>query len=164
MFHGIASHGGPARSQGLQPQRHGQPPRVRARAEVLDAEVSRTGALQVTTDDGDTVSISFAALEQLHAESFRGEAGGARAAYGSRSQSSNVAIGIDVEGSLDTEEVADITNLIQQLSQTIRNPETTPGALQLGDGGSLESLNAFQFSYQEQVQVDYSSSRMHATA
>lgn len=164
MFHGIASHGGPAWSQGLQPQRHSQPPRVQARAEVLDAGISRTGALQVTTDDGDTVSISFAALEQLHAESFRGKAGGARVAYGGRSQSSQVSIDIGVEGSLDTKEVADITNLIQQLSQAIRNPAATPEAAQLGDGGNLDSLDAFQFAYQQQVHVDYSSSRVRATA
>ena len=161
MFYGIPAHGGPAWSQALQPQRHTQQPRVQARAEVLVAEVSRTGTLQVTTDDGDTVSISFSALEQLYAESFRGKAGGARIDYHSRSQSSQVSIDIGVEGSLDREEVADVTNLIQQLSQAIRNPEATPGAVQLENGGNL---TAFQFAYQDDVKVDYGSSRVRVTA
>ena len=39
-----------------------------------------------------------------------------------------------------------------------------PDAAQLEDGGSLDSLNAFQFAYQEQTHVDYSSSRVRATA
>lgn len=167
MFHGIASHTGPAWSEGIQPERNGraaQPQRVQARAEVLDTEVSRTGALQVTTDDGDTVSISFAALEQLHAESFRGKSNGARVADGSTSQTNGVSVNISVDGSLDEQEVADISELIQQLSQAIHDPDATPEAAQFDDGGALDSLDAFQFAYQEQTHVDYSSSRVRATA
>ena len=67
MVHGIPAQGSPDWSRGA------HTPRVSARAVSVDTEVSRTGALQVKTDDGDTITISFAALEQLHAESFRGK-------------------------------------------------------------------------------------------
>jgi hypothetical protein len=176
MFHGIGSQGGPAWSQGVQPQqnarstqRSSQQARAQASASVLDAQVSRTGALQVTTDDGDTVSISFAALQQLHAESFRGKAGGARADYGSTSQTSGVSVDINVNGSLNDKEVADIGKLLQELSQAISDPNATGNAGQLGpaqfaNGGALDSLSNFQFAYQEQTQVDYSSSRVGAAA
>ena len=167
MIQGIASHGGPAWSEDIQTERNGraaQPQRVQARADVLDAEVSRIGALQLTTDDGDTVNISFAALEQLHTESFRGKSNGERVAYGGTSQNSEVSVNISVDGSLDEQEIADISELLGQLSQAIANPEETPEPAQFDDGGSLDSLDAFQFAYQEQTHVDYSSSRVRATA
>jgi hypothetical protein len=176
MFHGIASHGGPAWSQGAQAQQNARPtqrssqqPRAQASASVLDAQFSSTGALQVTTDEGDTVSISFAALQQLHAESFRGNAGGARVDYGSSSQTSGVSVDINVNGSLNDKEVADIGKLLQELSQAISDPNGAGNSGQLdpaqfADGGALDSLSNFQFAYQEQAQIDYSSSRVRATA
>ena len=85
-------------------------------------------------------------------------------AYGSTSQTCGVSVEISVNGSLDEQEVADISELLQQLGQAIGDPGAAPDAVQLEDGGSLDSLNAFQFAYQEQVQVDYSSSRVRATA
>jgi hypothetical protein len=136
---------------------------VQARAEVPDAEVSRAGSLQVTTSDGDTVSISFAALEQAHAESFRGTDGASRVNYASASQSSGVSVDISVDGSLDREEVADIRKLLRQLSRAMDDPNATPDLAQFGDGGALDSLDSFQFAYQEQTHADYSSSRLRAT-
>ena len=162
MVHGIPAHGGPEWSHRAQPQR------ASARAATIDAEINRTGALQVTTDDGDSVTISFAALQQLHAESFRGKAGGAKIAYGNESQTSGVSVNISVDGSLDEQEVADIGELLQQLSSAVQDPSATPDTAQLvaqlSDGGGLDSLSAFQFAYQEQTHVDYSSSRVRLAA
>ena len=125
MVHGIPAHGGPEWSHRAQPQR------ASARAATIDAEINRTGALQVTTDDGDSVTISFAALQQLHAESFRGKAGGAKIAYGNESQTSGVSVNISVDGSLDEQEVADIGELLQQLSSAVQDPSATPDTAQL---------------------------------
>jgi len=188
MVHGIPSRGGPEWSNGALPAwkdpRRGQDApqtRVQARASALDARaaaldvsVSRAGALQVTTDDGDTISISFATLDQLHAESFHGGTRGAGVAYSrlayshlayqGASQTSSVSVDINVNGSLDDKELSDIGRLLQQLSQAIYDPKATPDPAQFADGGVLASLDVFQFAYQEQTHAEYSSSQVLATA
>jgi hypothetical protein len=132
------------------------PPQVAAKAATLDAQIRQTENLQITTDDGDKVSISLATLKQLHAESFQGQAGGASIDYGSASSSNKVSVGIQVDGSLDDKELADIGKLLGQLAASVHDSSQSPSALQLQDGGSLASLSSFQFAYQEQIRASYS--------
>lgn len=153
---GIRSHAGPSWTASAQPGRHAQnaASRVSARASTFDAEISRTGDLKITTQDGDTVSISFSALQPLHAESFRGKADGARVNYRNAQSASQVSVSIGVEGSLDSGEVADIGRLLDHLAHPGQD-----AAHALGD-----SLEGFTYAYQEQINVDYSSSRVSVRA
>jgi hypothetical protein len=106
------------------------------------------------------VSISFAALSRLHAESFQGQAGGASIDYGSASSSDKVSVGIQVNGSLNDKEVADITKLLGQLAASVNGSGQGVTAAQLQDGGSLASLSSLQFAYQEQIRASYSQSQV----
>jgi hypothetical protein len=136
------------------------PQPVTARAATFDAQIRQTGDLQVTTDQGDKVSISLAALSQLHAESFQGQAGGASIDYGSASSSNKVSVGVEVNGSLDDKELADITKLLGQLAASVHDSSQGVSASQLQDGGSLASLSSFQFAYVEQIRASYSQSEV----
>jgi hypothetical protein len=134
--------------------------RVSTKAATLDAETTRNAALTVTTSDGDTVSISLSAFDQLHSETFRGGTKDSRVAYGGTSAASGASVQISVDGSLDVNEVADITDLLGQLNQAIVDPSKTPDPSQFTGGGSLDSLRSFQFAYQQQTSVAYSTSRL----
>jgi len=125
-----------------------------ARASTLDAGISRSGDLQITTADGDTVHISFSTLQQLHAESVRGKSGGARLDYRNAQQSSQVSVNIGVDGSLDSQEIADIGKLLQNLAG-----DGQDATRNLGD-----SLNSFTYAYWEQAYLGYSSSQVSARA
>lgn len=152
MTHGIGSHAGPMWQPAASSGRHASnsPARLQARASTVDAQISRTGDLQITTDDGDTVSISFSALKQFHAESFRGKTDGARVDYRNTESSSQVNVSIGVEGTLDSGEIADIGKLLEQLAHPGQDAVQT-----LGD-----SLSGFTYAYREQVTAEYSSSRV----
>ena len=134
-----------------------------AQGATLDAKVTQTGALQVTTDEGDKISISFAALSELHAQTLQAQSGGTGANsgintsvnYGSTSSSDSLAVSVQVNGSLNDKELADLGTLISQLAAGIQDPSQGVSAAQLSDGGSLSSLNSYQFAYQQQTQVDY---------
>ena len=152
MISGVGSHAGPAWAASAPWGRHAQDstPRVSARASTFDAQITRGGDLKITTEDGDTVSISFSTLQELHAESFRGKADGARVDYRNTQSSSQVSVSIGVEGSLDSQEIADIGKLLDHLA----NPGQDAGHA-LGD-----SLESFTYAYQEQVSAEYSNSRV----
>lgn len=138
-------------------------PSVTATAASFDEQVRQTANLQVTTDDGDKVTISFAALRQLHAESVQGQSGNASIDYGSASSSDKVSVGVTVDGSLDDKEVADIGKLLQQLTTSVHDPSQGVAASQLQDGGSFASLDSFQFAYREQIRAAYSQSQVAST-
>jgi hypothetical protein len=139
-----------------------------AQGATLDSKVTQTGDLEVTTNEGDKISISFAALSELHAQTLQAQNGGtgvnsgtnssinSSINYGSTSSSASLAVSVKVDGSLNDKELADIGALIRQLAAGIQYPSQGVSAAQLSDGGSLSSLNSFQFAYQKQTQVDYS--------
>lgn len=128
-----------------------------ASATTLDAEVSSAGALFVTTNDGDKISISFAALNQLHASSLQGGTKDAGVADGNTSAANGISVSVSVDGSLNSGEVTDIANPLKQLAQAIQNPANTPTPAQFADGGSLDSLSSFQFAYLQNSKLDFSS-------
>ncbi len=135
-----------------------------AQGATLDSKVTQTGDLEVTTNEGDKISISFAALSELHAQTLQAQGGGTgtnsnintSVNYGSTSSSDSLAVNVQVNGSLNDKELADLGALIGQLAAGIQDPSQGVSAAQLSDGGSLSSLNSFQFAYQKQTQVDYS--------
>jgi hypothetical protein len=127
-----------------------------AQGSSFDSKVTQTGDLEVTTDEGDKISISFAALSELHAKTLQAQSGGTSIDNGSASSSDQLAINVQVNGSLNDKELSDLKSLIGQLAGAIQDPSQNISASQLSDGGSLSSLNSFQFAYQKQTQVDYS--------
>ena len=109
---------------------------------LVDYESRETVSLEVKTDDGDTVSISFEALNRIQAGVYSARAGGGGASAQTVSAESSIQVAVKVEGSLDKEETSQITELLQRLVTTARSDE--PAAIQTG---GLESLDGFQFAY-----------------
>ena len=121
-----------------------QPRRAESPRTRIDVASQSFGDLELTTADGDKVSISFAAANQLHARSTRHSA--------RTSQSSTVGVEVRVDGALDEKETADIAKLLQSLGEVVGDVKR--GDLQelsedLARIYSLSSVASFHFDYQE---------------
>jgi hypothetical protein len=122
----------------------------------FDAEIEQQGQLKVTTADGDTVTISFAELDQLQSDSSSATSGGSSASFRKTRASSSMAANIEVDGSLDDKEVADITKLLRDLvkmSSSLASGQGAKAAGGLQNIGSLDSIKSFQFAYEEDTQM-----------
>jgi hypothetical protein len=124
-------------------------------ASELEYDAEQSGVLKITIAEGDTVSISFAALSQLQSESASAATGGSTASIGSADSSSAFAVAVQVSGSLNGSEQADINKLVSGLFQAMQdesNGDGTQAAQDLQSIGSLNSLRSFQFAWQQQTQ------------
>lgn len=112
-------------------------------------------ALQITTDDGDTVTLTLHSEQERTAidyrSSSRGPGGVERARLSYREASSSQDVTIEVQGSLDAEELSDVNALIQRVRATMDDllrgdPGRAVAALASLDGNSEEfdSLSGFQ--------------------
>ena len=138
----------------------------RFRGIQAEYESQETVSLEVKTDDGDTVSISFEALNRIQAGVYSARVDGEKARVESVSAESSLQVEIKVEGTLDAEEVSQITELLRRLVASARsgNPDAVPApapaplpapvrapfpapAPQTIKTGGLESLDSFQFAY-----------------
>lgn len=131
---------------------------VQTRAAHAESRVEQAGALQVTTADGDTVSISFAGLRELALDVFRAQSGRSAAEGGASSASSAMSVGVKVNGTLDDDEVADIQKLLGQMMSVVadaRDGTLNAPATDYLASGSLESLQSFRFGYQENARARY---------
>jgi hypothetical protein len=133
-------------------------PRGSLQLSHFDAEVEQQAQLKVTTADGDTVTISLAESDQLQSDSASATSGGSSASFRKTSASSSMVANIQVDGSLDDKEVADITKLLRNLvkmSSGLASGEAAkvPGGLQ--NMRSLDSIQNFQFAYQEDTQMQF---------
>jgi hypothetical protein len=108
----------------------------------IEYESKETAALEVKTDDGDTVSISFEALSRIHAGAYSAQIDGTGASARTLSAESSLRVQVKVEGTLDDEEAGQTGELLERLVSTARSDE--PKAIQTG---GLESLDSFQFAY-----------------
>jgi hypothetical protein len=115
---------------------------------AVQASSETKAEIDITTKDGDTVTISLASDIEVGYAYYRrtGTPAGseleARALVASASQE----LQITVQGSLDQEELADITKLVKQLGQAIRSfvkGDTTASARQALDVKALDSLAGF---------------------
>ena len=133
--------------------------RAEASASHLEATTQRSGSLEVTTAEGDRVSISFSAAQQLQASQVevRGRHG-QKAGAENVAQSSSVEVEVSVEGSLSDQEVADIAKLLESLSAAARGQGTPKPVPSPAASGGYQTINSFQFQYQEQVEFQYSHS------
>jgi len=116
----------------------------RASFRGVHAEYSSREAvsLEVKTDDGDTVSISFEALNRVRAGVYSARANGRTAGQESVSAESAFEAKVQVKGTLDDEEARQIAELLQSLVTTARSAAPQPVR-----PGGLESLDSFQFAY-----------------
>jgi hypothetical protein len=140
---GVSARGAPSRRGSLQ-QSH------------FDAEIEQQGQLKVTTADGDTVTISFAESDQLQSDSSSATSGGSSASLQKTRASSSQAVNIEVDGSLDDKEVADITKLLRGLvkvSSGLASGQGAKAAAGLQNIGSLDSIKSFQYAYEEDTQM-----------
>jgi hypothetical protein len=114
-----------------------------------------SAALEVKTADGDTVRISFAALTKAQAGVYSAKAGNAQAGAQSFSGESSFAVQVDVQGSLDDNEVNQISDLLQKLVGASRSQGgaaapaagATPAPPATG-ASDYSSLSSFRYAYQ----------------
>jgi hypothetical protein len=115
---------------------------------AVQASSDTTAEIDITTKDGDTVTISLSSDVDAGYAYYRrtGSAAGseleARALVASASQE----LQITVQGNLDEQELADIAKLVKQLGQAIRSfvrGDTTASARQALDVKALDSLSGF---------------------
>ena len=109
----------------------------------IDYESRETVSLEVKTDDGDTVSISFEALNRIQAGVYSARADGGSASAQTVSAESSIQVAVKVEGSLDKEETRQISKLLQRLVTAARSDEPAAAIQTRG----LESLDGFKFAY-----------------
>ncbi len=142
VMHGMHRHQNPSR-----PDRTRRDSTVQASTSSLKA-----GALEVTTDDGDKVSISFALLNQLSLSAASKTASDTSATSSSTYSINGLSMAVSIDGSLDSEETADISELMQSLFGTAVSGQTDTTLA----AGSLDSLDSFQFAYMEGTQASVS--------
>lgn len=116
-----------------------------------DYRSGEKAALEVKTEDGDTVSISFAALNRIQAGVYEAQAEGNAASAQSYSAQSSVEVSVKVEGTLDEDEVKQIGDLLDSLVTSARSE--SPG--RPVDTSGFGELDSFEFAYKayERVQV-----------
>jgi hypothetical protein len=135
---------------------------VSVQATHVESESRQEGALKITTADGDTVSISFAALQQFKSDSYGATAGGSSARSAKSTTKSAVKLDVKVNGSLDKNEIADISKLVDQLTAAVNdahNGDSAKAAQDLSSIGSLDSVRSFRFAYQESTQLKSNTTR-----
>ncbi|MFN0100850.1 MAG: hypothetical protein ACKV2U_02040 [Bryobacteraceae bacterium] len=126
--------GGPRPAQG--PDRQ-----VRAAKVELSSEQTRT--LELTTADGDTVSISIETSAQLEAGGFYAKGPNGRIRGGSISGDVSVSVSVQVEGDLDDQEVAEIKDLLRELVTSGKSdeleaaPPVSPGDVPVNTTGEV---------------------------
>jgi len=151
MTPSIASEGG---QQGVRFQRGSgkQAQRPEGRGVHLRSSTTRSGTLDVTTADGDKVSISFSAVQQLQTDQTQVRTRRGSASTQDTSHSSDVQVGVKVDGSLSDQEVADIAKLLQTLAGAVggKAPKTDQSS-------TFTTLNNFQFQYKTQTELQYGS-------
>lgn len=125
-------------------------------ASHLEADVEQKGSLKVTTAEGDTVTISFTESDSLQSDSVGGRSGGLSASSGQSRVSSSLDMHIQVDGSLDDKEVADISKLMRDLVKTasgLINDNGTKATQEIQKMRVPSSIQSYQFAYQEDAQV-----------
>ena len=126
----------------------------RAVAKAATRTVKESSALKLTlkTEEGDTVEISLEAqsLHQSERGSARGRGG--RISQKRDSQSNSLTASVKVDGNLSNAEMEDIKGLLQPLAGG--------GAPQAGEG-DLDTVSAYQYSYQRTHEVMQSEVEVH---
>lgn len=111
------------------------------------AQSEESASLEVKTADGDTVSISLASLSRLQAGVYEAQSGKASTSAASYSVESGVAVSVEVNGSLDKKEVAEISDLLRRLVGAARRGDASPPASTDLKAGATKTLDSYHFVY-----------------
>jgi len=108
-------------------------------------------ALEVKTQDGDTVSISFETLSRIRAGAYTAQADGAEASARIYRAESSVDVSVKVDGTLDEKELKEIGELLDTLVTNARSD--SPG--QPANTSEFEEVARISFAYKayERIQV-----------
>jgi hypothetical protein len=115
---------------------------------AVQASSETTAEIDITTKDGDTVTISLASDVEAGYAYYRRTGPGAGSELEARAlvASASQELQITVQGNLDEQELADIAKLVKQLGQAIRSfvrGDTTASARQALDVKARDSLAGF---------------------
>ena len=136
------------------PNRSGQAADIaQARVATIAKSTETSGALSITTEDGDRVTLSYSALQAMAAASVSVADGNTSADGVSASSLRSASVSLSVDGQLDKQETSDITKLFKRFFHAVQDlfrgaPEKA--AARLAKGGGLDSLSGFSFSLQQQ--------------
>jgi len=127
---------------------------IQARASYRERSTQTAGALSVRTDDGDVVDISFASQTSESVGRYSATDGANRVSGVERTSSSAFAVEVSVEGTLDDDEVEDISKLLRKLASQVHNPNPHRIERQFE---RLDSLESFQFGFEQTRSVSFES-------
>jgi len=127
---------------------------IQARASYRERSTQTAGALSVRTDDGDVVDISFASQTSESVGRYSATDGANRVSGVERTSSSAFAVEVSVEGTLDDDEVEDISKLLRKLASQVHNPNPHRIERQFE---RLDSLESFQFGFEHTRSVSFES-------
>lgn len=120
----------------------------RFRGAQVSAQSEESASLEVKTADGDTVSISLASLSRQQAGVYSAQSGNAGVGVASYSTESGVAVSVEVSGSLDKKEVAEISDLLRRLVGAARRGASSPPASTDLKSGAMKTLDSYHFVYE----------------
>jgi len=134
--------------------------RERERLLLASATQQTDASLRVVTDDGDVVTLSAHQESSVtyadHRRSVRGPEGSERQRVQVFEASSESSFSIEIEGTLDDEERADLEALIQRVATSFRRFEQGDDAgarAALTGGESLDSLESFAVHFEREQTV-----------
>lgn len=128
-------------------------PGLSAAAEVRTSKSE--GSLQLRTQDGDIVNISFAAAQRSEGAF----ATNGSSTYRQRSEQQSLSVDIDVEGNLSKKELRDIGKLLRQLASFVKgdkiNSDSNKGvASPVAPKARNSSIAEFSFAYSSSQTVE----------
>jgi hypothetical protein len=145
------------------PRPQAQRPATSLERSIVASAASHTDAsLSITTDEGDSVTISFAQDSSATYSSLvrarRGSEGAERSRQVQRSQQSSSSLQVQVQGDLNDQELKDIQDLVQRVSQALRDfvsGDSSRAADRMSAPADLGSLSGFQLEmhHDESVSV-----------
>ncbi len=135
----------------------------------LRSRQSEEGSLTLTTDEGDTVTISFRNQQSTRVDQTKlyGPNGSFESTKTRSRESSQLSVSLD--GQLSEAELKDITDLVNRLSagiDTARNGGDTSTSQQeiASTPEDLGTLQSYNFAYQQSSQLSYKSTLISVTA
>ena len=120
------------------------------------ASAQQAGSIAVRTADGDIVKITFASSESLQTAGYSARSGRSSQSASAGTASADLAVRVDVQGTLSDKEVDDISHLMSSLLGAVaaaRQGDLGGVAAQMSDTTSLDSVAAYRFAYQEQSSI-----------
>lgn len=132
------------------------PQQAASTALAASRSTQTSGALAIQTDDGDTVTLSFSALQSLSVAAIESQSSTTKIQAGSSTSSNSTQFSVSIEGDLDQGEWADILKLARKFFSAIKDisrndPERA--AARMARVHNLDSLAGFAYTLQRQDSI-----------